>query len=253
MSNEGPSRWALGIVSLASAALGIAGVVTYDRVTADGTGSRAEVETVVRDYILTHPEILPQAMANLQARETGKQVAANRAALEKPYAGAWAGAKDGDVVLVEFFDYACGYCRASLTDIERLLKEDPRLKVVFRELPILSADSEQAARVSLAAAEQGRFGDFHSAMYQAGRPSAATIAAAQAKSGLDAAQVGSSVRSAAVQHEIENNVGLARALGFNGTPAWVVGDRALNGAVGYDALKQAIADARARQSTPPQG
>lgn len=253
MSEKGPSRWTLGAISLASAALGVVGVMAYDRIGAGGEANRAEIETVVRDYILTHPEILPQAMANLQARETGKLVSANRAALEKPYAGAWAGAKDGDVVLVEFFDYACGYCRASLGDIERLLKEDPKLKVVFRELPILSADSEQAARVSLAAAEQGRFGEFHSAMYQAGRPSPATIAAAQAKSGLDAAKAGDSARSAAVQRELENNVGLARTLGFNGTPAWVVGDQALNGAVGYDALKQAIADARKGKAAEPKG
>jgi protein-disulfide isomerase len=207
-----------------------------------GAGSS---DTAVRDYILSHPEILPEAMAVLQNRESVKQIDANRAALERPFAGAWAGAADGDVVLVQFFDYACGYCRSSLPHIEQLLAEDKKLKVVFRELPILSENSEIAARVSLAAAEQGRFMQFHDAMYAAGPPDAAAIAQAQAKSGLDAARVASIAQSPEVRRELETNVGLARALGASGTPTWVVGGQVLNGAVGYDALKRAIDETRA--------
>ena len=114
------------------------------------------VEGFVRDYLLEHPEIIPAAMERLQQREQGKQIAIYREALEVPFPGAWAGAKDGDVVLVEFFDYACGYCRASMKDVDRLIRDDPKLKVVFRELPILSRDSEPAARLALVAARRGR-------------------------------------------------------------------------------------------------
>ncbi len=106
----------------------------------------------VRSYLLEHPEILPEAMDRLRDREAAQAVARNREALETPFHGAWAGAADGDVVLVEFFDYACGYCRASNPDVARLLGEDPRLKVVWRDFPVLGPASDQAAIASLAAA-----------------------------------------------------------------------------------------------------
>ena len=202
----------------------------------------------IRDYLLAHPEVIPEAMARLQQREATKQVDANRSALETPFAGAWAGARDGDVVLVQFYDYACGYCRASLPDIRRLLAEDRKLKIVFRELPILSEESIDAARVSLAAAKQGKFAAFHDAMYASGRPAGDTIVAASAKAGLDPAATTNEAASPEVERALQTNLGLARSLGFNGTPAWVVGDQTLSGAVGYEALKKAIADARADRS-----
>ena len=198
----------------------------------------------VRDYILAHPEIIPEAIEKLQARETAKLVDANRKALETPFAGAWLGAEDADVTLVQFFDYACGFCRASLPHIERLLAEDKKLRIVFRELPVLSPESETAARISLAAAEQDKYGAFHRAMYAAGRPGDDTIAAAREQARLDPMKARSDAMSPEVQGEIEKNFALARQLGFTGTPSWVIGDRTLSGAVGYDALKQAIAEAR---------
>jgi hypothetical protein len=107
----------------------------------------------VRSYLLEHPEVLPEAMDRLRAREAAQAVDRNREALETPFHGAWAGAADADVVLVEFFDYACSFCRASNSDVERLLREDSRLKVVWREYPVLGPSSEEAAIASLAAAK----------------------------------------------------------------------------------------------------
>lgn len=208
--------------------------------------SRAAVEQIVHDYILAHPEIIPEAMERLQAKQTAQQIDANRKAIETPFAGAWAGARNGDVTLVEFFDYACTYCKASVPDVDRLLAEDKNLKVVFRELPILGEGSEQAARVSLSAARQNKFLDFHRKMYAADRPTAATIAKAQTASGLDDRQVENDGKAKAVQDEIAQNLGLARTLNLTGTPSFVVGDRMLSGAVGYEELKKAIAEARAR-------
>ena len=141
---------------------------------------RARIEGIVRDYILEHPEILPEAMQRLQAREIAKAVDANRAAYETPFAGAWAGDAQGDVVLVEFFDYACGFCRQSNPDVERLLAEDDKLKVVWRELPVLGPDSQVAADASLAAAREGDFREFHETLFSLGRPTAANIAEAKA-------------------------------------------------------------------------
>lgn len=229
----------IGLV-LGGAAVAVAG----GAVALPGTADRAVIEQVVRDYILAHPEIIPEAMTKLQARETGKLLAASRAEIETPYPGAWAGAKDGDVTLVEFFDYACGYCRQSVPDIDRLLAEDKKLRIVFRELPILGPGSEEAAKASLVAAKQGRFLDFHRKMYAAGRPAAGTIAQAQKASGVAAGDVAAPEIAA----EVEKNITLARTLNLTGTPSFVVGDQVLNGAVGYDALKKAIAETRAAKA-----
>lgn len=211
-----------------------------------GTTDRAAIEKIVREYILANPEILPEAMRNLEEREVGKAVLQNRSALEKPFAGAWEGAADGDVTLVEFFDYNCTYCRASLPTVTRLLAEDKKLRVVYRELPILGEASEIAARHSLAVAQQGNYGTFHRLLFGAGRTSPAVIDEALSKSGSDKARVKAALTSPAIDREITQNLALQRSLNLNGTPSWVVGDRVFAGAVGYDELKKAIAEARAK-------
>ena len=229
---RGVAGWKTALVAGFIGALIGGGAVAY--------GSRQSV----RDYLLENPEILPEAMDRLHEREAAKIVSANRSALETPFAGAWAGAADGDVVLVEFFDYACGYCRKSNADVERLLREDPKLKVVWRDWPVLGPDSESAARISLAAAQQGRFRPFFQKLFELGRPSAATVAEAQRAAGVDPAQIPGI--EAAAQRELAQNYRLAQALSASGTPTFVVGDRILQGAVGYEALRDAIAEARAR-------
>jgi protein-disulfide isomerase len=203
---------------------------------------------IVRSYILEHPELLPEAMTRLEAREAAKVVRANRALIETPFEGAWAGARNGDVTLVEFFDYACPYCRHSNGDVDRLLTEDAKLKVVWREWPVLGPDSEAAAEVSLAAAASGRFKPFHDALFAAGRPSAESVAKAQQAAGVPAESVARIRADAAAHAEVERNRQLAAALRASGTPTFVVGERVLQGAVGYDTLKQAVAEARAAKS-----
>jgi protein-disulfide isomerase len=193
----------------------------------------------IRAYLLEHPEVLPEAMDRLRARETAEAVNQHRAALETPFHGAWAGAADGDVVLVEFFDYACSFCRASNPDIERLMREDPRLKVVWREYPVLGPSSEQAAIASLAAARSGRFRSFHDNLFAAGRPTEASIAAAREAVGVAPATLTTEFRT-----ELERNFEIGRAIGASGTPTFVIGDQVLQGAVGYETLKEAIEDAR---------
>jgi protein-disulfide isomerase len=203
-------------------------------------GDRAATEAVVRDYVLDHGELLQQAMERLQQRQAAAGIARHRAALETPYRGAWAGAEHGDVVLVEFFDYACPYCRATNADVDRLLAEDSRLKVVWRELPVLGPDSQAAAVASLGAARQGRYRDFHARMFAIGRPNETVIAQAVAETGIR--REGETPDGRA---ELARNLELARLVNATGTPTFVVGDQVLQGSVGYDALKAAIAAARA--------
>ena len=202
---------------------------------------RARVEQVVREYVLAHPELLPEAMERLQRKEASKAVAAHRGAIEEPYGDAWIGNPKGDVTLVEFYDYNCGYCRAALPTVERLVAEDGNLRVVFKELPVLADSSRDAARAALTAAKQGRFKPFHDALYAAGQVTPETIRAAAAKAGVTLAAV-----PADADATIRDNLETAAKLGISGTPSWVVGDQLLTGALPIDKLKDAVAAARAR-------
>ena len=201
---------------------------------------RAAIEAVVRDYILTHPEILPEAMDRLQSKGAARQVADNRGGLETPFPGAVLGNPRGTITLVEFTDYACGYCRQSVADVRALIAAHPDLRIVVRELPILSPASTEAAKMALVAAAQGKYAAFHDAMFAGSRPDAASIAAAARTAGVDP----TAAAATGVSEELAGNLDLARKLGINGTPAWVVGDRLLVGAVGREALEAAIAEAR---------
>ncbi len=196
---------------------------------------------IVREGIVRHPQVLIEGQEALREQQYAPVLAANRAALETPFASSWKGAAKPDVTIAYFYDYACGYCRRSNPDIERLIAEDKKVRVVYREFPILGPDSVAAARVSLAASRNGRFARFHDALYVAGNPSPETIAIAGNASGTTPDQA----RDPAIEAEIEKNYRLAGQLGATGTPLFVVGNQVMNSAVGYDALKAAVAKARA--------
>lgn len=191
---------------------------------------------IVRQGMLADPNILTEAANALRDQQFAPTLAANRAAIETPFASSWKGAAKPEVVLVEFYDYACPYCKASNPHVDQLLKENPGLRVVYRELPILGQASVDAARLSLAASKAGRFRQFHDALYAAGRPAPETNAAAARVANIPPVLT----EDPAIENELKRNFQMAGQLGATGTPLFVVGDRVLNGAVGYDALKQAI-------------
>jgi protein-disulfide isomerase len=199
---------------------------------------------IVRQAVLADPQILVDGADALRDRQYEPTLTAQRAALETPFGSSWKGSANPDVVLVEFFDYACAYCRASNPHIDRLLSEDKGLRVVYRELPILGPESVAAARLSLAASKAGRFNQFYDTLFAAGRPGAETIAAATRAAGINAPVES----SAEAEAELKSNFQLAGALGATGTPLFVVGNRVINSAAGYDALKKAVADAREKGS-----
>jgi len=195
---------------------------------------------IVRQGLLADPKILTETVDALRDAQYAPVLASNRAAIEKPFAGSWKGAAKPDVTLVEFFDYACPYCKASNPAVDQLLQEDKGLRVVYRELPILGPDSVTAARLSLQASKAGRFAKFHDTLWAAGRPAEATNKAAAEAAGIAPAPPQDPV----IEAELIQNQKLAGQLGASGTPVFVVGDKVLNGAVGYDMLKDAIAQAR---------
>lgn len=240
------SRSSLPLV-LSGIALVLTGAIagwTFARTSGGGTMDKAAVEQTVREYILAHPEILPEAMENLRKRETDKQLGAVGDKLEVPFPGAVLGNPNGTVTLVEFTDYACGYCRKSVPDVEALIAANPDLRVVIRELPIIAPTSADAARWSLAAAEQGRFPAFHKAMFAAGRTDLPSIETAAQAAGLDMDRARKFIDDPRVKAELSANLDFARQLGIDGTPSWVVGDQLLAGAVGKDALHQAVGEVR---------
>jgi protein-disulfide isomerase len=207
---------------------------------------RKATEALVRAYILENPEIITDAVAILQQRDVAKRLAAAGNQIAKPFPGAEAGNPKGDVTIVEFTDYNCGFCRASLPDVQRLLKSDGNIRLVYRELPILSQSSRDAALWALAAARQGKHKAFHDALFAGGRADAANIAAAARKAGLDMAAARTFAASPQANQEIERNLALMQQIGFNGTPTFIIGDQILEGALGYDALKTAVEKARAK-------
>jgi protein-disulfide isomerase len=234
----------LGAIAFIAAAAGTA--LAVQAPTSVAATDKAAIEKIVHDYILDHPEIIPQAIEKLQANRMSTTISDNRAALEKPYAGAWEGAANADVTVVEFFDYACGYCRASLPDLAKLVAADAKVKVVYRELPILSEESSDAAKVSLLAAERGQYMAYHKAMYGAGRVTRDSIIAAAGKAGISKADAEAAIASSKYDAEIQSNIALAQKLQANGTPTFVIGGQVLNGAVGYDALQSGVAAARGK-------
>lgn len=207
---------------------------------------RKATEAVVRAYILEHPEILTEAAQILEQRAIAKRLDSAGGALETAFAGATDGNPQGDVTLVEFTDYNCGFCRSSVADVQKMIGTDKNLRVVFREVPILSASSREASKWALAAAKQGKHKAFHDAMFAGDKPSDASIRLAAQKAGLDMAKAAADANSDAVAAEIETNLAMMQQLGVGGTPTFIVGNQILEGALGYDALKQAVAKARSK-------
>ena len=227
-------RWFMTLI--VALAAGFAGAALWD---ASGLGGKS-----TRDYLLANPEILPEAMQVLQQREQLARIEPLRGEIETPFPGAVLGNPAGSVTLVEFTDYACTYCRQSVADVAALVAANPDLKVVVREYPILAPESVDAARMALAAAQQGRYARFHDAMYRLGPPSAQSIEAAAKEAGVDLGQARAAIASGAFDAQLQANAQLAATLGLSGTPGWVIGDRALNGAVGVGTLREAIEEAR---------
>ena len=217
---------------------------------------KKEMGEFIREYLIQNPEVMIEVQNALEAKQQNqrvdqstKAVAANKEAIFASPTDITLGNPKGDVTVVAFMDYACGYCRATLPTIARLVKEDPGLRVVYHELPIIAEGSAPAARVSLYAAEAGRFTAFHQAMYAEEGVDNAKIIDAARKAGLDPAKVKAEIANAEGRNPaFAQSIRLARALEAEGTPLLVVGNQIFYGAVNYDTLKQAIAKARGKDA-----
>ena len=219
------------------------------------TPEQTAIERTIHQYLLDHPEVILEVINTLRERQRAASVervqaslATHREELVNDPASPVAGNPDGDVTLVEFFDYHCAYCKGVLKTVMTVLDEDPGLRIVFKEFPILGADSVAAARAALASRNQDadKYVEFHNALMSTrGRLTQPRILAIARDVGFDAERLEADMASPEITKAIERNLALALALGISGTPSFVIGDRIVPGAVDLDALKQLIAQARA--------
>jgi protein-disulfide isomerase len=239
----------LAVAALAVAPLPAAAQEASDRF---DDAERAAIEAIVRDYLIENPEIIREALQVLRQREElaqqeqqQEQILALGAQLFDDPNSPIMGNPDGDVTVVEFFDYNCGYCKTVREDLFELVEQDSEVRVVFKELPILRQSSVIAARAALAAQDQELYVDYHNAlMAHRGALDEGTIFAIAEEVGLDAEQLRADMQDPAVDEAIAANLQLAQALGVRGTPAFVVGDRLIPGAVGLEELQRAVEEAR---------
>ena len=222
---------------------------------------RGDIETIVRNYLLAHPEVLEEAMAELSKRQAAAEaekheagVADNAEKIFNSPRGVVLGNREGDVTFVEFFDYNCGYCKRAMADMLDLMKTDPKLKVVLKEFPVLSQGSVEAAQVAVAVRMQDPGGkkylDFHQKLLSGrGAADKARAIAAAKEAGLDIGRLEKDLASPEVKSTIEENFKLAEAMGMNGTPSYVIGKQVVIGAVGVDSLREKIGIARCGKAT----
>lgn len=196
------------------------------------------IEQVVKDYLLSHPEVLIEVQSSLElkmareeAERTKKLVAENAKELYRHPDAPVAGNPDGDITIVEFFDYNCGYCKRGFQNVLQLIETDPNVRVVFKELPILSKDSEEAAKIALAARAQGKYWEMHRALIESkGRVTEAFALDQAKKLGLDVAKLKVDKDGEPVKAELARVEALARKMNINGTPHFLVGNEGIGGA-----------------------
>ncbi len=202
-------------------------------------------DDIIRSQIVENPDIITEAITVLQRQEMASRLENFRTPLTTPFYNGYAGNPNGDVTLVEMSDYNCGFCRRSLADVEKLINEDDNIRVIYKETPVLAESSLTAAQWSLAAAKQGKSREFHNALFAVGQTDDASINTAAKNAGLNIAEAQQQLQSGEIEAEIQQNLGIMREIGLSGTPSFIIGDEILEGAVGYDALKEAVARARA--------
>ncbi|MBN8912403.1 MAG: DsbA family protein [Rhizobiales bacterium] len=215
---------------------------------------RRAIEGIVKDYLVQNPEIflevqsaLETKMAKDEAERTKKMVAEHAKEIYRAPNAPVAGNPDGDITVVEFFDYNCGYCKRGFGEVAKLIEQDKNVRVVFKEFPILRDESEQAARVALAARMQGKYWEVHRDLIQTkGLVNEALALKVAEAHGLDMAKLKADMAGPEVKAEIDRVKDLANKLGINGTPHFLVGNLAIGGAPEnlFDVLEGHVAELR---------
>lgn len=212
-----------------------------------------EIEKIVRDYLMREPQVIYEAIQELQKRQQEAEAARAQATIVERADEIFRHADDpvigpasGDVTLVEFFDYHCGYCRAMVPKLQDLIKGDSQLRFVFKELPVLGPDSVTAAKASLAASklDPTKYMGYHLALMQAKDIGLASVLKIAGEQGYDVDALRTAMDEDWIQERLDANQSLAQSLGINGTPSFVVGRTLIPGAVDVARLEELIAEQR---------
>lgn len=214
--------------------------------------AKAEIERIVHDYLVENPEVLVKAFEELERRHEDAKLAQTRAALAEHAKALYsdpgdhvAGNPEGDITIVEFFDYRCGYCKRSFQPLMDFVKKDGNVRLVLKEFPILGPASLEASKAAMAAKRQGRYMEMHSGLYaHKGDLDAEAIDAIAKKAGVDVAQMRKDMEDQAFADQVSRTYRLAEALGIDGTPAFVAGGTVYPGMADADRLAQMAAHAR---------
>jgi protein-disulfide isomerase len=225
-------------------------------VTPTASMTETRVEEIVRSYLLANPNLIVEVLSELEkleatrkSEETKAAIASNTSQLWKDNSSFVAGNPNGDINIVEFFDYNCGYCRSSFKSVMQLIDDDPNIRVVFKEWPIRGEDSIFAARASIAAMKQNRFMELHSVLMSVDERVTESLVLSAAKSvGLDISQLTEDMTKLEVEAVISQNDALAQTLQLSGTPAFVIGDQLIPGAAPLEEFKRIVNEARANCS-----
>ncbi|HTE38423.1 MAG TPA: DsbA family protein [Reyranella sp.] len=218
------------------------------------TGDKAVLGKAIRDYLMANPEVLVEAMQELERKQDSqrdtvaqKAIQENRAGLMNDPESPIVGNPNGDVTIVEFSDYQCPYCKRAHTAVKSVLAADSKVKLVFKDLPILGEPSRIAALAALAARAQNKHLALHDALMEfSGKLDRDRIMEIAGSVGLDVARLQKDMDDPKLKEIIERNMALASALGVRGTPAFVIGNQFVPGAIDADTLKRMINDARTK-------
>ena len=206
---------------------------------------RATLNSIIEDFIRNNPEIVRDTLIALAAREEAERKQAGLAKVRDDQGDPVMGNANGTITLYEFSDYNCGYCKRVFEPIQQLVRDNPDVRLVIKEFPILSQSSLVAAKAAIAAEMQGKFGDYHIAMMTyRGQITDAIVMRMAAQAGVDIEQLKSDMESAKTMAIIQRTREAAAALEINGTPGLVVGDTVVPGAIGLDELVKLIAEER---------
>jgi protein-disulfide isomerase len=213
---------------------------------------RGEIERIVKDYLIRHPEVMQDVLAEVEKHQQAAEAEKHRAAVKENAEALFSsprqvvlGNPNGKVTMVEFFDYNCGFCKRAMADMLELLKTDPDLKFVLKEFPVLGEGSVHAAQVAVAVRMQDKTGkkylEFHQKlMGSRGQADKARALAAAKEAGFDVARLERDMNSEEARATIAESMRLAEAIGISGTPSYVVGTEVVVGAIGLEGLRQKI-------------
>jgi protein-disulfide isomerase len=214
---------------------------------------KSDIETIVKNYLLEHPELLQDMSDKLKAKQAEAETIArtkglteNAPAIFQTKADPFVGNPKGSAVVVEFMDYNCGWCKKSVSEVSQLLETDKDVKVLFKEFPIFGPDSEYAAKAALAANLQGKYWELHKALFaNEGHVNAAVVDDTAQRIGVDVARMKKDMDTPQITKQIDNNHGLGQLLALSGTPAFIIDQSVSPGYITLEDMKATVAEVRA--------